>query len=903
VNRTELAEKLIVAEEKERANLLREHSDLTDVELAYILKNICHDVWHNDPAKAKAASESLKILNQLSNDSEINAFFHWSTALVSLSESRLEFAVEGFNETQTAFQLIGKESQAASVQANKVVALAILGRYEEAILHGLEARKILERCGEAAVLINLEYNLGNLYLRRNHFREAEKFYLQAREHAIKISHQSLLARITNSLALLYSSQNKFRQAEQLYREALLNAETTNQAILQADIEANIGELSWLQGKYDNALDYLERARRKFAQLGIAQRSALAELEIADAYLELNLQPEAKTHYEKLIGEFVALGMRAEQARVLAQLGLAQMKLGQLDHAQKSFEEARRLYIAEGNPIGAALTKLSLAQLLYEKGRHDKALELIAEIESVFEQAETWRYLLITRWLRGEIERAFDENEKAERTFTQTLQDAEKRTQPQIAQRCFTSLGLLKASLGQRGEAEHYFNRAIDSIETLRAPLPGEEFRAAFFADKLTPYDEMARLCLDDESFDRTEEALRYIESARSRALSDKLGFGFESRTFDEFESQLFGQIETLREELNWHYSQLNRASENSSANKDEIASLNQAIREREQQTLELMRQLQHRWRRDASSNADTVDLSKLRQYLDQETALIEYASLDGEWLAFVLTNEGLFVARYLGSETETTEQIEQLYFQIGSLRQGTESVRKHLPLLTERIQNYLLNLYSILLEPLEDLIGERRLAIVPNKALHYVPFQALFDGQSFVIEKREVCYAPSAKIFEHSLSLPRRALNKALLLGVADERAPKICDEINALAPLFNDTVSFLDSDATIAKLKEHAPNADLLHLACHGQFRHDNPTFSTLRLGDGWLTVHDAARLKLNCELVTLSACETGVNLVAPGDELIGLARGFFAAGTPALILDLLQKSVTDATSSSKGK
>ncbi|HEY3475094.1 MAG TPA: CHAT domain-containing protein, partial [Anaerolineales bacterium] len=80
---------------------------------------------------------------------------------------------------------------------------------------------------------------------------------------------------------------------------------------------------------------------------------------------------------------------------------------------------------------------------------------------------------------------------------------------------------------------------------------------------------------------------------------------------------------------------------------------------------------------------------------------------------------------------------------------------------------------------------------------------------------------------------------------------------------------------------------ANVLHMACHGRFRHDNPLFSSLQLSDTWLTVRDTYRLDLRrCELVTLSACETGVNAVAPGDEWIGLARGFFSAGAPSLLV-----------------
>jgi CHAT domain-containing protein len=128
----------------------------------------------------------------------------------------------------------------------------------------------------------------------------------------------------------------------------------------------------------------------------------------------------------------------------------------------------------------------------------------------------------------------------------------------------------------------------------------------------------------------------------------------------------------------------------------------------------------------------------------------------------------------------------------------------------------------------------------------------------------------------------------ALLLGVADEQTPRVREEIEAIAPLFRVSEALLDARATVGALREGAPRADVLHLACHGQFRPDSPLFSSLRLGDGWLTVRDAYTLDFRGGLVALSACETGVSAVAPGDELIGLVRGFFSAGAPTLLLSL---------------
>jgi CHAT domain-containing protein len=231
--------------------------------------------------------------------------------------------------------------------------------------------------------------------------------------------------------------------------------------------------------------------------------------------------------------------------------------------------------------------------------------------------------------------------------------------------------------------------------------------------------------------------------------------------------------------------------------------------------------------------------------------------------------------------------LRQLHFQLGALRYRAASLREHLPELLARIQQHLARLYDLLLRPLENHIGMRRLVVVPHRILHYVPFQTLHDGSSYVIEQRELCCVPSAAVLQHCISAPSHPLQRATFVGYFDQRNPRVREEVLALADLFPDTQILLDERANRAALLESANASHVLHLACHGNFRKDNPSFSSLQLADGWLTMRDVYRLDLgNCQLVTLSACETGVNALAPGDEWIGLARGFFSAGSPSLLV-----------------
>jgi CHAT domain-containing protein len=468
-----------------------------------------------------------------------------------------------------------------------------------------------------------------------------------------------------------------------------------------------------------------------------------------------------------------------------------------------------------------------------------------------------------------------------------LAEAEFHEQPEVASRCHTSLGLLAAAAGDRNAAEQYFQRAIAITEELRAPLPAEEFRSAFFSDKLVPYQAMARLCLET---DRVPEALAFVEQARGRALADAVGGSATLSTAarDQFETGLLAELENLRHELNYFYHQIERlVAGGAPRGKDELATLQQALHERERKSLEIMRQLEHRGEK-IFTQGEALDLADLQRSLGAGTALVEYATIDDELLAFVVTDQSIKAIRKLGSEAAVITELAQLRFQIDALRHGSERMRRHLSALERRVQHHLQALYDLLWRPLEDRIGERRLVIVPDRVLHYLPFQALHDGNKYLIERGEVSYAPSALVLQQCLRRDKRTLSKALLLGVADEQTPRVHDEISAISPLFPETLALLNQEATVAALRRQAPFADVVHLACHGQFRPDNPLFSSLKLGDGWLTVREAYDLKLHCALVTLSACETGVSAVVPGDELIGLARGFFAAGSPSLLLSL---------------
>ncbi|HEY2962030.1 MAG TPA: CHAT domain-containing tetratricopeptide repeat protein [Pyrinomonadaceae bacterium] len=885
MERGDLAARLIEAGEQERNSLLQDYRGVLDAQLAYTLKDICLDGWSSDPARSLAASATLKEICRLQTDPEIKALCLWTQGIESLINGDMTGAIGRLDEARHGFLALKKSHVAAATEVSKVMALAMLGLYDEAIACALRARTVFLEHDDLLAAGKIEHNIGNLYFRRDQYLDAESFHTSARERFIAVNHEKQLATINNCLANTHVVLHKFSSAAALYDEAAQLAERAGVPVTQAEIEGNIGNFALLRGRYDQALDYLERSRRRYELLGMPHQSALAEREIADAYLELNLVPEAAAIYDRVTNTFAALGLRADEARALASRGRAELLSGHDDDAFAALVRARELYKAEGNKVGESLVLLSQSQLHHAAGNDEAASKLALQAEADLSSFGGWHQILLARWLRADIARTMDHLDEAQRLFESALTESKLKGQPQITERCHTGLGLIAQSRGETAVAEEHFKNAIAVTEELRAPLPGEEFKTAFFANKLVPYNELVRICLTGGEH-RLVEALTLVESARSRSLADSLGSGQEMliEPRDAFEANLVTQMSDLREELNYLYKQLNQPVIGDGHQRSQR--LERELRERENKILEITRQLNHR--RESTSLSYSFDVQHLQRQLGEDDALIEYTTLGDELLAFVVTRDKMVVSRNLASVGDIDERLNAVRFQIDTLRFGAQSIRRHLATLTQKINSHLRQLYAGLISPLKHTIERRKLIIVPHGSLHYLPFHALHDGDRYLIERFEISYAPSGAILQQCLQRGSRPLNRALLMGVPDEQTPGIVEEIQTLKRVFPDAIALTEEAATSEALRQSVAQADVVHLACHGQFRSDNPLFSALRLTDSWFTVRDAYGLKLNNALVALSACETGANVVAPGDELIGLARGFFSAGARAILLSL---------------
>jgi CHAT domain-containing protein len=436
----------------------------------------------------------------------------------------------------------------------------------------------------------------------------------------------------------------------------------------------------------------------------------------------------------------------------------------------------------------------------------------------------------------------------------------------------------------------YLN-AHDRLENLRSHLKTEETKIAFLKDKLAVYESLVRMCLGrGEAECNQEQAFAFIEQAKSRSLADLIALrGERPPTVRQAQTALIEQVATLREELTWYTRAIQMLESGSSALRTpHLEKLRRAARECEQRLVETMTSVRDENPDFANvEQGSPIDLESIRSALPGDAILLQYYRVENTLYACVLSRRGLKIVP-AGAASEVRRVLQLLRFQLSKFRLGAEYVTHFHPLLLEAANAHLQTLYESLIAPIGKLLDTDHLIVAPHEFLHYLPFHALLDGDGCFGDRYSISYTPSASVYYLCASRNSVRTGGSLVLGVPDPSAPEILEETRAVASVLPEAKVFTGSEATQEVLRDHGARSRFVHIATHGWFRQDNPMFSSISLGDRPLSLFDLYQLSLPAELVTLSGCGTGLNVVVGGDELLGLKRGLLYAGAQSILLTL---------------
>jgi CHAT domain-containing protein len=463
--------------------------------------------------------------------------------------------------------------------------------------------------------------------------------------------------------------------------------------------------------------------------------------------------------------------------------------------------------------------------------------------------------------------------------------------PHLRYRLHQRLGHLYLLQGREQAAEPLLAAAVTEIEGLRGNLAQETIRASFLRDKAAAYEDLTQLYLARGDEISLLKALNVTEQAKSRTLVDMLLGIVDVKLATDVQAEEATRLQQLRAELDTLYNQALRGSHEGERGAPWLE-LNERATYLENEISRLRLQLAD----NASSQPSAIPalpFDSLQAQLPPELTLLVYHILADEVLVFVLDHDRLRVKQHLASASAVKKLLQDLEIEWSWFQAGEDFVHRHIGRLEQSVQHVLNQLYCLLLAPIADWLPSSQgkvpqLGIVPHGILHQAPFQALFDGRGYLLDRFEIVYAPSATLLAFYQQKKTRRHFREAIFGVSDPLIPHVTTEAYAVARHLPGAELYLDEKATLADFQAWAPHCSTLHLASHGLFRADNPMFSALRLYDGWLTAADVIALDLTDTLVTLSVCESGRSDGLRSDEILGLTRAFLVAGARALIVTL---------------
>ena len=756
--------------------------------------------------------------------------------------------------------------------------LAFMGYFAIALGDLAAAREHLERALETARALDPDgpdagtalYYRGILASVRDENAAAEADLRRALEPATRWDPE-LARRVLNSLAIVTKNRGDLAEAERLYRRAL---EGIGHGVRRGVVLINLAALEHLRADYARAEEhYREALEIEEAASGEPAYRAAARNGLGVVARARGDPAAAAGHHRQALAMLESSAPQSRQtSSTYGLLGEALRDGGDLAGAEQQFTAALRIWEAIlPRSVPAATMHLRLGELAARRGEPARAEELLGKAIAVFEELAPG-----------------------------TLEEAEAAH----------ALGSLYRATGRREDALRLLRRAVDVLEQQTRRLGGsQEVRAGFRAKYAHFYQDLLDLLLEAGD---PEAAFWTLERFRARVFLALLAE--RDLTFDRDVPE---ELDERRRNADVRYGSAIAELARISAEKD-------AARKAELQTqLDELRREQ-REVRDAIRAAaprladlrypEPLDLRAARAALDPGTVLLSY-SLGAERSHLFVVGPGpndFRVVPVAASPEDFRRRVEEFRAAIASRNRRVRQLGAPLGRL-------------LLLPAASEIARAERLLIVPDGPLQLLPFAALPDPnrpERYLIESKPLHVAYSATVFGEQKRLrARRVATRFVAFGdplyppaataraaMGETRAPTLDliplaatrGEVEQSGRLFGDQAAvFVGADATEERAKEAVPRASTVHFACHALVDETFPLESALVLSlpggaapageNGLLQAWEIfEQVRLQADVVILSACDTGLGREVAGEGILGLTRAFQYAGARSVVASL---------------
>lgn len=727
------------------------------------------------------------------------------------------------------------------------------------------------------------------------------------------------ARCLNGVGALYKDMGQTQKAAEALEQALVLRRKCRDRLGEAITLTTIGPIYQRLGRADAARDSLAQALELTRLLQHRPREGQALYNLAVVESDAGHPGAAYPLFQKALAIAREIGDPTEGLKCLSALGAVCDRLGnkkeamtyckealglskRFDHAPgmstalhnmgiivqgtlsapqglQFFEQSLEIDLKSGAVGEAAKTMTKLVALYLNAGDVNRANELAKQALDIANQIGDDVLKVEAIVCHGKIQQAHNDFIAALQTFEEALQLAQKLGDRQLeAIVLFATAWALDLS-GDSIAAFTQFERAILIYDHEYKELDREDFRISFF-----------------NSFSVQNEYLIYV--SRLIKYSHKTGDpAYAIRAFQVNERR---HARGLREFL-----QSKEAKDRHALGTHSTQGQNQHLQAGQQEV-----------------HAPTIEQVQ-KSLLNENTALLVYSLHDKVSYCWVVTKANHEVVSLPLGGSELRELVEQFR---QSLIGGSDSYRMlgH-------------DLYEILLQPVANWIkGIKNLLIVPDLALHLLPFQILLTEPHtvtgnrlpdrelpYLLRKHAITYGPSAAVLTDFCQSSGSSVNQKLDLiayapvhfaakGISDnlESLPGTVEEVTRIASMFHAdrvVVKTVHAASKSALLSEQLNDCRFLHFATHSYLNDAGPEGVVIVLhgsdqADGVLRSTEIAHLALNTEMVVLSACETAIGDVKAGEGVLGLVRGFFCAGSRSVCASMWKVN-DQATSLLMGK
>ncbi len=834
------------------------------------------------------AQATASILVQLAEELDMPAAL--ARALRAQGQSlaygaRFKEALAAFERAIAVADAHDLRMEGALARMSAIHPLALMGLTERIPEFGEAARVTFMELGNVGLAARVDANLGVARLESGDPRGALEHFDRTRP--LLAANPAAVAQVDSNRGHAFLQLEAYDEAATAFQQALPVFVRDELHWAAAIVEGNLADLKTRQGRMHEALAHFEQTRRHLEADHAPGELARVLCNHAEALLLIGLVEEAHAQFSAALSELDSTGQQAESIRARAGLGEALLRLDRIDEADQVVRQAMDQLGDNDRP--ALQSRLELLGAEVAVARADfEAAELHAEraLRSIGERPVA---NALTRALLAQI--AFERGAlpEAERHLEAAVPVVEALDITPLRAEMRYQRGMLRRARGQLADALCDLRDSVEFVERGRGMLQAERLRAAFHGNRLRMYAALVSCALEEGTDEATRLALDTVERAKSRALLDLTRQAADPvelalRREGSHEAQLARRLLDKRSQLDALYSRLaeERFADQAASEGGDRA----AIRTLEQTVAELESRLASvSDRRGLLGTPRSTD--ELQGTLDPDSAILEYYVVDGYFWAFLIDARHVQTFARLATVADVADLAKRIRFQMNRGLRGAGGGPRAARMLSEA-RRELGQLYDRIFRPVADGVGRRtKLRIVPHGALHTVPFNALWDGEQYLIDRFELRFSPSASLFTGATDADRAAL-RTLIVGVADERAPRIEDEARTLHEALDAEQLLVGADATVERVRTAMESADWVHVACHGQYAADVPMASGIKLADRWLTVREIHELRLRAQLVTLSGCETGRSAITHGDELIGLVRPFLAAGAERVLVSL---------------